>query len=184
MFTLKEKIIIHNAEDSTITYSIWKLMALPYTLDMNSSSKTSPQRQAPSPILPQTTNDLRPAGRAVKTYSTALTPSQDHAIEMTNSNSTETLGLNNSSALTLSRTETSISYQEHCITVQVIMPSNFGLRSWRTLETIIEVMAVGIYLYATFILMSLVFFTAQRATVFATQMAICLSFVRLIGLLF
>ncbi|OXV10961.1 hypothetical protein Egran_01278 [Elaphomyces granulatus] len=168
MLILKESITIHNAEDSTITYSIWRFMTLPYTLDMKPNSKKQP------PELPKTTKDARsPEGSTTETIQVA-TCSVD-IIEIAGK------GVER---VPISRTETFVSYGEHCITVKVVMPTNLGFRSWRTLEAFIEVMAVGIYLYATFILMSLVFFTAQRAIVFAIQMSICLSFVRIIGLLF
>ena len=170
MFLLKERIVIHNAEDASITYSMWKLMTLPYTLDMKPSHR-GPKRPSQ---LPKTTKD---------------SPSEEHPKGDTIQTATCTVDVikldsKDLQRVPISRTETYISYGEHCITVQVVMPTNFGIRSWRTLETFIEVMAVGIYLYATFVLMSLIFFTAQRAIVFAIQMAICLSFVRLFGLLF
>jgi hypothetical protein len=168
MLVLKESMTIHNAEDSTITYSIWRLMTLPYTLDMKPNSKKQP------PELPKTTKDAQsPEGSTTETIQVA-TCSVD-IIEIAGK------GIER---VPISRTETFVNYGEHCITVKVVMPTNLGFRSWRTLEAFIEVMAVGIYLYATFILMSLVFFTAQRAIVFAIQMSICLSFVRIIGLLF
>jgi hypothetical protein len=167
MFLMKESITIHNAEDSSITYSIWRLMTLPYTLQMKPNSKGIP------PQLPKTTKDSSSEGTTTETVQVA-TCSVD-IIEV---------GSKGVERVPISRTETFLSYGEHCITVKVIMPTNFGLRSWRTFEAFIEVMAVGIYLYATFVLMSLVFFTAQRAIVFAIQMSICLSFVRIFGLLF
>jgi hypothetical protein len=171
MFLLKEKLTIHNAEDPSIKYSIWKLMTLPYTLDMKPTSIPPSARSQ----LPETTKD-------------ALAGAQETAAETvrTTTYSVDIVQLDgkDTKRVPLARTETYLGYGEHCITVQIVMPSNFGVRSWRTLETTIEVLAVGIYLYATFVLMSLSFFTAERAIVFATQMAICLSFVRLFGLLF
>jgi hypothetical protein len=170
MYIMKEKIIIHNAENSTVTYSIWQLMTLPYTLDMKCSSQTRDKQSSP---LPKTTKDPMPSQGTTPDTIQVATCSVD-VIEVDGKDVER---------VPISRTETYLSYGEYCITVKVIMPSEFGLRSWRTFETFIEVMAVGIYLYATFVLMSLVFFTAQRAIVFATQMAICLSFVRMFGLL-
>jgi hypothetical protein len=170
MFIMKEKIVIHNAADSSITYSVWKLMTLPYTLDMKPNSK---MRNRPSQ-LPMTTKDPQPPKGPTTDTIQAATCAVD-IIQLDGKDVRR---------VPVSRTETFVSYGEYCITMQVVMPTNFGVRSWRTLEAFIEVMAVGIYLYATFVLMSLIFFTAERAIVFATQMAICLSFVRVIGLLF
>ena len=48
----------------------------------------------------------------------------------------------------------------------------------------IETIAVGIYLYATFVLTSLLFLNADKAIVYATVMAICLSVVRILVVLF
>jgi hypothetical protein len=144
-------------------------MTLPYTLDMKPNSRT----QKSASQLPKTTKDLRsPEGTTSDTIQAATC-------------SVDIIELNGKDVkrVPVSRTETFVSYGEYCITVQVVMPTNFCVRSWRTLETFTEVMAVGIYLFATFVLMSLVFFTAERAIVFATQMAICLIFVRVFGLL-
>ena len=72
----------------------------------------------------------------------------------------------------------------NCVTIRVVMPSNFGFRSWRWYEALIETLAVGIYLYATFVLTSLLFLNADKAIVYATVMAICLSVVRILTVLF
>ena len=72
----------------------------------------------------------------------------------------------------------------NCVTIRIVMPSNFGFRSWRWYEAIIETIAVGIYLYATFVMTSLLFLNADKAIVYATVMAICLSVVRILVVLF
>ena len=64
------------------------------------------------------------------------------------------------------------------------MPSSFGFRSWGWYEAIIEAIAVGIYLYATFVLTSLLFLNADKAMMYATTMAICLSVIRILVVLF
>jgi hypothetical protein len=181
LLLLKEKMIIHNAEDDSIQYSIWKLMTLPYTLDMKPSPKT--RRRRPS-LLPRSSKDPAPQTQPNSPSESKEVPKIDTIQAATCSVDVIEIDGKDLKRTPISRTETYVSYGEHCITVQITMPSNFGIRSWRTLETFIEVMAVGLYLYATFVLMSLIFFTAQRAIVFAIQMAICLSFVRLFGLLF
>ena len=70
------------------------------------------------------------------------------------------------------------------MTIRIVMPSSFGFRSWKWYETIIETTAVGIYLYATFVLTSLLFLNADKASGYATVMAICLSLVRILVVLF
>ena len=82
------------------------------------------------------------------------------------------------------RSDTSVAYGSNCVTIRVVMPSNFGFRSWRWYEALIETTAVGIYLYATFVLTSLLFLNADKAIVYATVMAICLSVVRILTVLF
>jgi len=145
-------------------------MTLPYTLNVKPNSRT----RNPSSQLPKTTKDPQPPeGNTTDTIQAAT-----YSVDVIEVDGKEV------KRVPVSRTETYFIYGAHCITVRVVMPTNSGVRSWRTLETFVEVIAVGIYLYATFVLMSLVFFTAQRAIVFATQMAICISFVRVIGLLF
>lgn len=72
----------------------------------------------------------------------------------------------------------------NCVTLRIVMPSSFGFCSWRLYEAIIETTAVGIYLYATFVMTSLVFLNADKAMAYATVMAICLSVVRILVVLF
>src|SRR5436190_16522583 len=165
MLLLKEEIVIYNAEDPSIEYSIWKLMTLPYTLDMR-PRPSSPKTQ---PVLPKNTKapsaPARPAADTIQAATCSVDVIQLDGIE--------------AKKTPISRTETYVYYGEYCITVRITMPSNFGLRSWRTLETFIEVIAVGIYLYATFVLMSTLFFNSDRAMIFAAIMGFCLSFVRI-----
>lgn len=85
---------------------------------------------------------------------------------------------------TTSRANTIATYGKDCVTVRITMHSNFGFRSWRCYETIIECLAVGIYLYATFVLTSTLFLNADHAIEYATVMALCLSGVRILSTLF
>ena len=70
------------------------------------------------------------------------------------------------------------------VTGRIAMSSSFGLRIWRWYETIIETVAVGFYLYATFVLTSTLFLNADQAIIFSTIMAICLSIVERLTVLF
>lgn len=70
------------------------------------------------------------------------------------------------------------------MTIRIAMPSSLGWRSWRSYEAVIGTMAVGVYLYATFVLTSLLFLNADKAIDYATVMAICLSLVRILTVVF
>lgn len=75
-------------------------------------------------------------------------------------------------------------YKETFITVRIEMHSNSGLRSWGCYDTIVECLAVGIYLYATFVLTSTLFLNADKAIVFATVMSVSLGGVKILSTLF
>ena len=70
------------------------------------------------------------------------------------------------------------------VLIRITMPHDFGVRSWRWYEAILEALAVGIYLYATFVLTSAQFFTGEMALTFASLVTLCLSGVRILGTLF
>ena len=72
------------------------------------------------------------------------------------------------------------SYSNEYITVRIVMPTNYGFRSWRWYEAVIESLAVGIYLYATFVLTSTIFLNADKAITYTTIMTLCLSAVRIL----
>jgi hypothetical protein len=55
--------------------------------------------------------------------------------------------------------------------------------SWGWFEAILEALAVGIYLYATFVLTSLLYLSGQQAIVYATPMSLSLSAIRVWGTL-
>jgi len=52
--------------------------------------------------------------------------------------------------------------------------------SWGWFETMIETMAVGIYLYATFVLSSSMFLSGEQAIIYATIMILGLSAIRVL----
>ena len=70
------------------------------------------------------------------------------------------------------------------IIVRITMPSKVGLLSWRWYEATLEALAVGIYLYATFVLTSAQFLSGQTSLTFAAIMGICMSLVRILGNIF
>ncbi|KAF2114993.1 hypothetical protein BDV96DRAFT_576267 [Lophiotrema nucula] len=84
----------------------------------------------------------------------------------------------------ISRSDTIASYDRAYIRVCITMPSQFGWRSWRSYEAAIESLAVGIYLYATFVMTSILFLNADKAIWWATVMTTCLSGVRIFATLF
>lgn len=69
-------------------------------------------------------------------------------------------------------------------TIKMHMPSSSGLRSWRTFEAFIETMAVGIYLFATFVLTSVLFLSGQEAIIYATVLILSQGVIRFLGLIF
>ncbi len=67
-----------------------------------------------------------------------------------------------------------------CFTVNITMPSDHGLFSWRWYEAIIETLAVGIYLYATFVLTSVLFLSGEEGIIYAVVMVLSLAAVRVV----
>lgn len=66
--------------------------------------------------------------------------------------------------------------------ITIRMKNNRGLQSWQGYEALLETLAVGIYLYATFVLTSALFFTGEEAITYASVMILCLTVIRLIGI--
>ncbi|KAI9784390.1 MAG: hypothetical protein M1816_000861 [Peltula sp. TS41687] len=64
------------------------------------------------------------------------------------------------------------------LALRIQMPSELHWRWW---NTAIQTLAVGIYLYATFVLASMMFLTGNEAIVYTTVMVICLSAIRIIS---
>lgn len=61
--------------------------------------------------------------------------------------------------------------------VTIIMRSS---DSWRWFESTIEALAVGAYLYATFVLTSSLFLSGEQAMIYATVMILSLSAIRIL----
>ena len=75
-------------------------------------------------------------------------------------------------------------HERPTFTIRIEMPFETGIRSWRFYEAIIETLAVGIYLYATFVLTSLMFLSGSEAILYACVLILSLAVVRLLSLLF
>jgi hypothetical protein len=70
------------------------------------------------------------------------------------------------------------------IVLAISMPDEMGIRSWRWYEATIETLAVGVYLYATFVLTSTQFLSGNTGLAFVTIMALCSSVVRILENIF
>lgn len=163
---MKESIRIYNPAEPSVEYSIFALMSLPYTSTLKHDSESEPNFSA-----------LSSHGEEMETITTSYSPT----FSLPFGRRRQGLPLLPS---TLRRSETSLLQGSNCVTIRIVMPSNFGFRSWRWYETVIETLSVGIYLYATFVLTSLLFLNADRAIEFTTVMAICLSVIRVLAVLF
>ena len=155
LYMMMDSILIYNSAETSVRYTIWGLIALPYrvTLKRSRIEKLPTTKQAPRPR-----NDSSEADKK-RGKERATEPASSH-------------------------NENFIPRGSHCVTVRIVMPSNFGFRSWRWYEALIETMSVGIYLYATFVLTSLLYLNADKAIQYATVMAMCLSIVRISTALF
>ena len=164
---MKESIHIYNPADPSVKYSIWGLMALPYTVTLNHEF----EEEYHIPAFPSH------GGEKTETITTSYSGSSSDPI----------IRKQSSPALQepmMGPSDTSVPRGTNCVTIRVVMPSNFGFRSWRWYEALIETTAAGIYLYATFVLTSLLFLNADKAIIYATVMAICHSVVRILTVLF
>lgn len=70
---------------------------------------------------------------------------------------------------------------DETLTVCVEFPSE---AHWRWWNTAIQAVAVGIYLYATFVLSSVLFLTGNEAILYAVGMTLSLSAIRIMSALF
>jgi hypothetical protein len=70
------------------------------------------------------------------------------------------------------------------IVLAISMAHEMGIRSWRWYEATIESLAVGVYLYATFVLTSTQFLSGNTGLAFVTIMALCSSAVRILENIF
>jgi len=167
---MKESMEICHAEDQSVQYRMWELMLLPYTFGLD----RFPQRQIGLPTLP-----IHEEG--IKTAAISQTELRDP------DNNSEVIHRHYPHAPpapAVKRSDTVISYGGNCVIVRITMPSNYGPRSWRWYEAFIESLAVGIYLYATFVLTSTLFLNADKAIIYSTVMTVCLSAVRILTTLF
>ena len=67
--------------------------------------------------------------------------------------------------------------EDDTIIVRVELPSEGHLRWW---NTAMQAVAMGIYLYATFVLSSVMFLTGQEAILYAVCMVLSLSAIRIL----
>lgn len=70
------------------------------------------------------------------------------------------------------------------IVLTIALPHETGIRSWRWYEAIIETLAVGVYLYATFVFTSCQFLSGSTGLTFVSIMALCSSLVRILENIF
>ena len=180
LYFMKESISIYNPADPSIKYSILSLMALPYTVTRDYSSESNPYISA---FQSNREEEIEMVGTSPSgimcsshhTSSLAVAPQQYEG----SASSPKAI------RMTIQRNDTASAPRgSNCVTIRITMPSNFGWRSWRWYEAVIETIAVGVYLYATFVLTSLLFLNADKAIGYATVMALCLSMVRILTVLF
>ncbi|KAL8957178.1 MAG: hypothetical protein Q9193_005484 [Seirophora villosa] len=191
LYFMKESITIYNPANPAFKYSILGLMALPYTVTMNHPFEEGLN----VPALPGYTTEEEMGTISTSNNNGDETPgdTEEETDLVTTSYPTRIerpryQGSTSSRSPIVTKTQRretiSMPAGSNCVTIRITMPSSFGWRSWRSYEAVIETMAVGIYLYATFVLTSLLFLNADKAIVYAIVMAICLSFVRILTVLF
>ena len=161
LLLIKQSMEIYNTQDRSIQYRIWDLIRLPYSLPI-------PERQTGISALPNHRGEV--------TSTEAFPQNGSHGLTHRQRNTPTPVP-------TTERRDTASLYGSHCITIRILMPSNFGLLSWRWYESVIETLAVVIYLYATFVLTSTVFFNADRAMLYATAMTFSLSGIRIVAII-
>lgn len=154
---MSKSLRIYHSEDQSVEYHVGELMALPYT----QSLKRQPRR--PGDLL------AHPGHEEEIELAATHTQSEDSSSNLINRHKP-----------TVRRCYTSVPNESNLITIRIVMHSDCGLRSWRTYEAFLESMAVGIYLYATFVLTSTLFLNADHAMWFSVVMALFLSAVRIL----
>ncbi|KAL8732648.1 MAG: hypothetical protein Q9166_002623 [cf. Caloplaca sp. 2 TL-2023] len=177
---MKESIDIYNPADLSMKYSILGLMALPYTVTPDYTPEGPQDATYPNNAGDEEMETITPSDP--RATSTAYDPSSSYSMPQPYE---ESLSSRRPMIKTMQRSDTiSVPRGANCVTIRITMPSSFGWRSWRWYEAVIETTAVGVYLYATFVLTSLVFLNADKAIAYATVMALCLSMVRILTVLF
>lgn len=169
VFLMKESVEVYDGHGRKLDYSMMDLICVPYV--------SIPKKSAPPLSINNTANE---SGLAtldiVHTGNTGQSPSP--------LNPSQAQSRSTPSTQATSRSDTIQAYNSSYIRVCITMPTNFGFRSWRCYEAVIEPLALGIYLYATFVLTSIVFLNADKAIVYATVMTTCLSAVRVLTTIF
>jgi hypothetical protein len=167
---MKESIEIYDGFDRKLEYNIWSLWCIPYSF-------------TPSVAPPQQLMLLSPVSTngSIKRSGSMMDPLHSPGSDRTNHPLMQRPGM---PGRHLNRSDTVMTYTGNYIRICITMPSNFGLQSWRWYEAIVESMAVGLYLYATFVLTSTVFLNADRAMIYSTITTLCLIATRVLGTLF
>jgi len=160
---------------------LFQLMALPYHLRAPISPHDSPEALPHAGVNLFGTSDTAQAPIS----STSLDSPTPRASPAPRA---ETWPQQSSPTLNRSPTIPSLTYDSAhktpTVVIRINMPHDFGVRSWRWYEAILEALAVGFYLYATFVLTSTLFISGEMALVYAIVMTLCLSGVRILGTLF
>lgn len=170
---MKESIEIYDGYGQKLDYSLWDLMSFPYSVTLK-----FPTRATTDVSTLPTLEDAKPGNETSKFESVnVVDPPSDQAGRQVH-------GRPPMPDRAVQRSDTIAAYEGAYIRTCITMPSNFGLRSWRWYEAIVESLAVGIYLYATFVLTSTIFLNADKAIVYSTVMTVCLSAVRILSTLF
>lgn len=159
---------IHLPYGDVKTLGIWNLFALPYVVILKSKAqeKIEPSNQ--------------PSHEEHVEHAAVL----NTHMEDDSSRDSNRQQLASEPRPPIRRSETSVSDDTSSVMIRIKMPSKYGWRSWRSYEACIETAAVGIYLYATFVLTSIIFLSADHAIVYAAVMTICSSALKFLYMLF
>jgi len=162
LFLAMESLEISDTNDKSTKYHLWELVLLPYTFNWKCASRP----------------------RACQSMLFGEEPRMDTTVV----SQTEVIQPKNVSfhdgAPIIYRRDTYIVPGKDCITVRITMRSNYGFLSWQWYQAIIESLAVGIYLYATFVLTSTLFLNAKESIINTTIMTLCLAAIRVLSALF
>ena len=159
LFLEKESLQIYDTQDPSIRYHLWELVLLPYTFNWKCASRPRANR--------------------------SMLPSEEPRMDTTVVSQVEVIHpkavSSHGGVPMIHRCDTYTVYGADCITVRITMRSNYGLLSWQWYEAFIESLAVGIYLYATFVLTSTLFLNADKAIIYTTTMTLCLAAIRILS---